>query len=138
MAKRKSAQPGDSGASRRGATGRPSALTDTRGIYCGECLDQLRTLPDVCVDRLYLWRRFPAGESPSRRNYEVFCGRKSEPRAPASGLPALFEDRHASTAAYIGYMRPRCVELARVLKKTGSSGLCESPPTQYHVLSNDK
>ena len=26
----------------------------------------------------------------------------------------------ASTAAYIDYMRPRCVELARVLKKTGS------------------
>ena len=31
-----------------------------------------------------------------------------------------FEDRHASTQAYIDYMRPRCVELARVLKTTGS------------------
>lgn len=31
-----------------------------------------------------------------------------------------FDDRHASTQAYIDYMRPRCVELARVLKKTGS------------------
>jgi DNA modification methylase len=31
-----------------------------------------------------------------------------------------FEDRHESTRAYIDYMRPRCVELARVLKKTGS------------------
>jgi hypothetical protein len=30
------------------------------------------------------------------------------------------EDRHASTQAYIDYMRPRCVQLARVLKKTGS------------------
>jgi adenine specific DNA methylase Mod len=31
-----------------------------------------------------------------------------------------FEDRHESTKAYIDYMRPRCVEMARVLKKTGS------------------
>ena len=31
-----------------------------------------------------------------------------------------FEDRHASTQAYIEFMRPRCVELARVLKKSGS------------------
>ena len=30
------------------------------------------------------------------------------------------EDRHASTQAYINYMRPRCVELHRVLKNTGS------------------
>lgn len=48
----------------------------------------------------------------SNRNYEVFWGETKEKRA--------FEDRHASTAAYIDYMRPRCVELARVLKKTGS------------------
>src|ERR1017187_474106 len=31
-----------------------------------------------------------------------------------------FEDRHESTRAYIDYMRPRCVELGRVLKRTGS------------------
>jgi hypothetical protein len=31
-----------------------------------------------------------------------------------------FEDRHENTEAYIDYMRPRCVQLARVLKKTGS------------------
>ena len=48
----------------------------------------------------------------SNRNYEVFWGETKEKRA--------FEDRHASTQAYIEYMRPRCVELARVLKKTGS------------------
>jgi hypothetical protein len=33
---------------------RPSALLDTRIIYCGDCLDQLRRLPDGCVDRRYL------------------------------------------------------------------------------------
>jgi len=48
----------------------------------------------------------------SNRNYEVFWGETKEKRS--------FEDRHASTQAYIEFMRPRCVELARVLKKTGS------------------
>jgi len=89
------------------AAGRPSALVDTRIIYCGDCLDQLRKLPDGCVDLIYIDPPFN-----SNRNYEVFWGEAKEKRA--------FEDRHASTAAYIDYMRPRCVELARVLKRTGS------------------
>lgn len=87
--------------------GRPSALLDTRVIYCGDCLDQLRKLPDGCVDLIYIDPPFN-----SNRNYEVFWGETKEKRA--------FEDRHANRAAYIDYMRPRCVELARVLKKTGS------------------
>ncbi len=91
----------------RGVGGRPSSLLDTRIIYCGDCLDQLRKLPDACVDLIYIDPPFN-----SNRNYEVFWGETKEKRA--------FEDRHASTQAYIEYMRPRCVELARVLKKTGS------------------
>jgi len=86
---------------------RPSALLDTRVVYCGDCLDQLKNLPDRCVDLIYIDPPFN-----SNRNYEVFWGETKEKRA--------FEDRHASTQAYIDYMRPRCVELARVLKKTGS------------------
>jgi len=86
---------------------RKSALIDTRIIYCGDCLDQLRKLPDGCVDLIYIDPPFN-----SNRNYEVFWGETKEKRA--------FEDRHASTQAYIEFMRPRCVELARVLKKTGS------------------
>ena len=31
-----------------------SALIDTRGIYCGDNLDQLRKLPDACVDLVYI------------------------------------------------------------------------------------
>src|SRR5207245_6371999 len=46
------------------------------------------------------------------RNYEVFWGETKEKRS--------FEDRHASTQAYIEFMRPRCVELHSVLKRTGS------------------
>ncbi|MEI7729702.1 MAG: site-specific DNA-methyltransferase [Verrucomicrobiota bacterium] len=87
--------------------GRPSALVDTRVVYCGDNLEQLRKLPDHCVDLIYIDPPFN-----SNRNYEVFWGETKEKRA--------FEDRHASTQAYIDYMRPRCFELARVLKKTGS------------------
>jgi DNA modification methylase len=84
-----------------------SALVDTRLIYCGDNLEQLAKLPDACVDLIYIDPPFN-----SNRNYEVFWGETKEKRA--------FEDRHESTRAYIDYMRPRCVQLARVLKKTGS------------------
>jgi len=86
---------------------KPSALLDTRVIYCGDCLEQLKNLPDACIDLIYIDPPFN-----SNRNYEVFWGETKEKRS--------FEDRHASTQAYIDYMRPRCVQLARVLKKTGS------------------
>ena len=86
---------------------RASALIDTRVIYCGDNLEQLGRMPDACIDLIYIDPPFN-----SNRNYEVFWGETKEKRA--------FEDRHASTQAYIEFMRPRCVELARVLKKTGS------------------
>jgi DNA modification methylase len=86
---------------------RQSSLVDTRVIYCGDNLEQLGKLPDDCVDLIYIDPPFN-----SNRNYEVFWGETKEKRS--------FEDRHESTQAYIEFMRPRCVELARVLKKTGS------------------
>jgi len=89
------------------AQSKPSALLDTRVVYCGDNLEQLKKLPDACIDLIYIDPPFN-----SNRNYEVFWGETKEKRA--------FEDRHESTKAYIDYMRPRCVELARVLKKTGS------------------
>ena len=82
---------------------RPSALIDTRVIYCGDNLEQLAKLPDGCIDLNYIDPPFN-----SNRNYEVFWGETKEKRA--------FEDRHASTQAYIDYMRPRSVELARCLE----------------------
>jgi DNA modification methylase len=90
-----------------GVGGRPSALIDTRVIYCGDNLEQLGKLPDKCIDLIYIDPPFN-----SNRNYEVFWGETKEKRS--------FEDRHASTQAYIDYMRPRCQQLARVLKPTGS------------------
>lgn len=79
----------------------------TETIYCGDCLQQLPRLPDACIDLIYIDPPFN-----SNRNYEVFWGETKEKRG--------FEDRHASTAAYVDFMRPRCVQLARVLKPTGS------------------
>jgi site-specific DNA-methyltransferase (adenine-specific) len=84
-----------------------SAVVDTGVIWCGDNLEKLSKLPDACVDLVYIDPPFN-----SNRNYEVFWGETKEKRA--------FEDRHASTQAYIEFMRPRCIELARVLKKTGS------------------
>ncbi len=78
-------------------TARSSSLLDTRVIYCGDNLEQLKKLPDRCVDLIYIDPPFN-----SNRNYEVFWGETKEKRS--------FEDRHASTQAYIEYMRPRCVE----------------------------
>ncbi len=86
---------------------RPSALLDSRVVYCGDNLDPLRKLPPACIDLIYIDPPFN-----SNRNYEVFWGETKEKRA--------FEDRHEGTRAYIDYMRPRCVELARAIRKTGS------------------
>lgn len=86
--------------------GKPSSLVDTRVIYCGDNLEQLAKLPENCVDLIYIDPPFN-----SNRNYEVFWGETKEKRS--------FEDRHESTQAYIDFMRPRCVEMHRVLKKTG-------------------
>ena len=101
------AQDGAHGVTRPTTKLKPSALLDTRVVYCGDNLEQLAKLPDACVDLIYIDPPFN-----SNRNYEVFWGETKEKRA--------FEDRHENTKAYIDYMRPRCVQLARVLKQTGS------------------
>ena len=107
------AQDGAHGVTRPTTKLKPSALLDTRVVYCGDNLEQLAKLPDACVDLIYIDPPFN-----SNRNYDGgqsgtdFWGETKEKRA--------FEDRHENTRAYIDYMRPRCVQLARVLKKTGS------------------
>ncbi len=49
----------------------------------------------------------------------IHRGDPTEPRPSGSG-PCLRLDPRASTQAYINFMPPRCVELTRILKKTGS------------------
>jgi len=92
---------------KKGTASKPSPLLDTRVIYCGDNLEQLKKLPPESVDLIYIDPPFN-----SNRNYEVFWGEAKEKRA--------FDDRHASTQAYIDFMRPRCIQLHRVLKKTGA------------------
>ena len=82
---------------RAGVRGRPSALVDTRVVYCGDNLEQLKKLPDACVDLVYIDPPFN-----SNRNYEVFWGETKEKRS--------FEDRHENTRTYIDYMRLCCLE----------------------------
>ncbi|MCE9552131.1 MAG: hypothetical protein K8T91_02000 [Planctomycetes bacterium] len=67
--------------------GKPSALLDTRVIYCGDNLEQLAKLPPACVDLIYIDPPFN-----SNRNYEVFWG---ETKAPPE---RAFEDRHRPAA----------------------------------------
>ena len=49
------------------APAKPSSLVDTRVVCCGDNLEQLRKLPDACVDLIYagtaLQERHPPGRS---------------------------------------------------------------------------
>jgi hypothetical protein len=54
-------QPADAGSLKSGWLGasaslrqKPSALLDTRVVYCGDNLEQLAKLPDACVDLIYI------------------------------------------------------------------------------------
>jgi DNA modification methylase len=76
-------------------------------IYCGDNLKMLKEIPSNSIDLIYIDPPFN-----SNRNYEVFWGDTQEKRA--------FEDRFGDADAYISYMRPRIMELHRVLKETGS------------------
>lgn len=82
-------------------------MLQTQLIYCGDNLQKLRELPDECVDLIYIDPPFN-----SNRNYEVFWGDAKEKRS--------FDDRFGAVEHYIHWMRPRVMELYRVLKKTGS------------------
>jgi len=45
---------------------KPSALLDTRVVYCGDNLESLAKLPDACVDLIYIDPPFN-----SNRNYKL-------------------------------------------------------------------
>jgi 16S rRNA G966 N2-methylase RsmD len=69
MAKKKTTKAKAESELTRLTIGRPSAVADTRVIYCGDNLEQLRRLPEGCVDLVYIDPPFN-----SNRNYEVFWG----------------------------------------------------------------
>ena len=88
-------------------TEKPSFLVDTRVIDCGDNLEQLKKLPDRCIDLVYI-----DPSSDSTGTFKEFLKEWKKKLA--------FEACPESTQAYVDFMRPQCVELARVLKPTGS------------------
>lgn len=79
---------------------------ETNVIYCGDCLVKLKEIPDGSIDLIYIDPPFS-----SNRNYVAFW-QEQEKRH--------FEDRFENVTAYLDYMKPRLIELYRVLKPTGS------------------
>src|SRR3990167_8807496 len=99
----------------------------TKTIYCGDNLNVLKEeIPDESIDLIYIDPPFN-----SNRNYEVFWGDIQEKRA--------FTDRFGDVQAYIDYMRPRVLELYRVLKPTGSFYYhCDAHASHYVKVMLDE
>jgi 16S rRNA G966 N2-methylase RsmD len=76
--------------------GKPSALLDTRVIYCGDCLEQLKQLSGACVDLIYIDPPFN-----SNRNYDPrkFWARRRRSARLRTDTPAL---RRTSTTCAPG------------------------------------
>jgi 16S rRNA G966 N2-methylase RsmD len=60
---------------------KPSRLIDTRVIYCGDNLEQLKKLPDACVGLIYI-------DPPFNSNYEVFWARPRRSPTSMTAMPA--------------------------------------------------
>ena len=98
----------------------PPAL-DAGVIYCDDNLDRLTQMPSESVDLVYLDPPFF-----SNRTYEVIWGDEAEVRS--------FEDRwDGGMQHYVGWMRPRVMELHRVLKPTGSFYLHCDPHASHYL-----
>jgi hypothetical protein len=82
---------------------RKSALVDTRIIHCGDCLDQLRKLPNACIDLIYIDPPFN-----SNRNYEVFWGETQIGFIP---IPVASAPRSDARRAATGFIRILCPSL---------------------------
>ena len=76
-------------------------LTPNDGVVCGDCLTVLRQLPAESADLVYLDPPFNTGQAQVDRL-------------------GTFHDSWSSTEHYLEFLRPRLVELHRILKSTGS------------------
>ncbi len=109
---------------------RSSALVDTRVVYCGDCLEQLRRLPDACVDLIYI-------DPPFNSNRIRSEGPKGGPRmremlSPTSAIMgkglgkdvALITDGRSSGGSHgfvVGHVSPEaCVGGPIALVKNGA------------------
>jgi len=89
-------------------------------IYCGDNLVRLQAMPDGFVDLVYADPPFF-----SNRHYEVIWNDGAEIRS--------FEDRwRGGIHHYVEWMKDRCFEIHRVLRKTGSMYLhCDWHASHY-------
>lgn len=78
----------------------------TNVVYCADCLAKLKDIPPESINLVYIDPPFN-----SQRDYSLLS-REKENRQ--------FSDRFENVTAYLQYMRPRLMELHRVLKPTGS------------------
>jgi len=94
---------------------------DTGVLYRDDNLSRLTTIPSESVDLVYLDPPFF-----SNRLYEVVWGDEAEVRS--------FEDRwEGGMEVYVEWMRPRIVELQRVLKASGSLYLHCDPHASHYL-----
>jgi site-specific DNA-methyltransferase (adenine-specific) len=75
-------------------------------IYCGDCLSKLKNFPSDTIDLIYIDPPFK-----SQRNYTSYSGEKEKRH---------FKDKFEDVSAYLDYMKPRLLQMRRVLKTTGS------------------
>ncbi len=98
----------------------PNAVLQTNRLWLGDNLEQLHSLPDACVDLIYLDPPFF-----SNRHYSVVWGDAGEVRS--------FSDKWAGgMEEYIAWLKLRVQEMHRVLKPTGSLFLhCDHHANAY-------
>ncbi|GIV84780.1 MAG: hypothetical protein KatS3mg052_1787 [Candidatus Roseilinea sp.] len=91
-------------------------------LHIGDCLGILRTLPDGCVDLIYLDPPF----NTHKRRVGRACGKPGD-----AGL--AYPDAFGSPTRYITYVRPRVEEMRRVLAPHGSLFFHCDWRTSHHV-----
>jgi DNA modification methylase len=101
------------------ASGKPSSLLDTRVIYCGDNLEQLRKLPDACVDLIYIDPPFN-----SNRNYEYAIRVKQKDKAGRPDIDAFEavmtrEERTKGFFVAFDCSQDALDEIGRFFKQTG-------------------
>ncbi|MCY7771234.1 DNA-methyltransferase [Bacillus haynesii] len=95
-------------------------------IFIGDCLEQLKNIPDETVDLIYLDPPFytqRTQKSKTRDNLKEYS----------------FEDSWESIQEYFNFIKVRLIECHRVLKKTGSIFLhCDKSASHYLRVALDE
>ncbi|MDO3653554.1 DNA-methyltransferase [Bacillus subtilis] len=95
-------------------------------ILLGDCLEQLKNIPDETVDLIYLDPPF-------------YTQKTQKLKTRDSQKEYSFEDSWESIEEYFNFMKDRLVECHRVLKKTGSIFLhCDKSASHYLRVALDE